>query len=142
MLTAGEVAATDNWSDVSTTTFCCGLVRCCTPQRRGVVVGVSDRDRLEGVIRGREGVAAISGLPAVRLTGVATGSSCLCIQQKENITIIGPNKQRHKGSVHGEVHHIRLTHVPTNKLCYYLSSYFSTLVIQMPIRTYKPAVTF
>jgi hypothetical protein len=46
-----------------------------------VVVGVSERDRLEGVLRER-GVAAISGLPGVRLTGVAADSSCPCIQQK------------------------------------------------------------
>ena len=48
---------------------------------------MSDRDRLEGVIRERAGVAASSGLPVVRLTGVAAISSCLCIQQKRNMTI-------------------------------------------------------
>jgi len=53
-----------------------------------VVAGVSDRDRLEGVIRERAGVAAISGLPVVRLTGVAAVSSCLCIQKKRNMTIL------------------------------------------------------
>jgi hypothetical protein len=97
MLTAGEVAATDSWSDVSTTTFCCDLVGRKAPHRRGVVVGVSDRDRLEGVIKGRDGIAAISGLPGVRLTGVAAGSSCLCIQQKGNIAILGPNKYKGQG---------------------------------------------
>jgi len=59
-----------------------------------VVAGVSDRDRLEGVIREREGVAAISGLPVVRLTGVAAVSSCLCIQQKRNTAILKQHKNK------------------------------------------------
>jgi hypothetical protein len=54
------------------------------------------------VIRGREGVAAISGLPGVLLTGVADGSPCVCTQQKENITILGLNKHGAK-TTQGEV---------------------------------------
>jgi hypothetical protein len=57
---------------------------------------VSDRDRLEGVIRRREGVAAISGLPGVCLTGVATDSSCLYTQQKGKITMLGSHQNKWK----------------------------------------------
>jgi hypothetical protein len=56
---------------------------------------VSGRGRLEGVIRGR-GVAAISGLPGVRLTGVAADSSCLCIQQKGNNVMLKLYKNNQK----------------------------------------------
>jgi hypothetical protein len=50
---------------------------------------------LEGVIRGR-GVAAIAGLPGVRLTGVAADSSCLCIQKKGNIVMLRLYKNKQK----------------------------------------------